>query len=154
MGIGTTGEALVNPWVAEKRGWPGAMGSSLRRASSGEGVDKMGSALQCEMGQRVTLPCIISWDALAHLCLSCAPLALLPEGQGAERSTGTPKDHRFEFPWLSLLPIADLPGSAAGAHAVQCHHSGMYLPGDVTAWSCEIRGGRNGGERSKDPCKG
>lgn len=46
MGLGTAGEALVNPRVAEKRGWPGAMGSSLRRAPSGEGVDKMGAGLQ------------------------------------------------------------------------------------------------------------
>lgn len=44
--------APVNPWVAEKkRGWPGAMGSSLRRASLEGGVDKMGAGLRREIGQ-------------------------------------------------------------------------------------------------------
>ena len=63
--------------------------------------------------------------------------------------------HQFESSWLSLLPIAGLPDSPVQAHAVQCIAVGCNcLPGNATARSCEIRGGRKAGEEGEGPWKG
>ena len=128
VGLGTTRRALVNPWVAEKKGWPKVMGSSLRGALSGEGVDKMGAGLQWETGQWVTWPCIIPRDTLARLRLSCTPQVPLQRVRVLRGAQAHIKHHCSESPWLSLLPISGLPDSAARAHTVLCHCIGRQLP--------------------------